>query len=490
MALLEPVQKKAGEDAAAVHEAAAAGIASGGGAMPYASQIQKSFGAHDVSGVQAHTGQAAAAANKAMGAEAFASGNHVAFGKAPDLHTAAHEAAHVVQQQHGVSLSGGVGKSGDAYEQHADKVADAVVRGQSAEGLLSQMTGGAPVQRKATRSIQRLAVQRDDPTPPAHPHQADIDADRAALTPVTKIEDYAPKIDGLKIAPTPASKASVKLRIGKLVQAIPAAEAALTRYYGADAPARIKKYITDRKAMIDGNLAGWATGARAALDKIQGKNALDPADQWDATGPMILFPAMGIEEETTLEVLETVCKGVIKVFDSAVVWKAMQPEFQAGWTTHGGGQAGWLEACKAAGKLVFAPAGKETLPPFAGKGPADAFTGTVRGFVGMGTDASVPTSYAHAISHFALNEDWYKSKVMFLGHCTIDYLKSLTGAIPIGKPSIFKLLQFDENTYEPNDRTFGHLADPRDPTKPGPARELQTDGLPQSEFLSGGSVLS
>jgi hypothetical protein len=37
-----------------------------------------------------------------------------------------------------VQLPGGVGKLGDRYEQHADAVADAVVRGESAESLLDQ----------------------------------------------------------------------------------------------------------------------------------------------------------------------------------------------------------------------------------------------------------------------------------------------------------------------------------------------------------------
>ncbi len=188
MAALAPIQRKGGEDTDAVHSAAAHGIASGGGAMPYASQIQQSFGGHDVSNIQAHTGEAATQAGQAMGAEAYATGNHVAFAGAPDLHTAAHEAAHVVQQQAGVSLSGGVGQVGDAYENHADQVADAVVKGESAEGLLSEMTGGGPaVQQRSVqrRAIQRLsasnAVQMDattdtttnpNPTPPADP---DID---------------------------------------------------------------------------------------------------------------------------------------------------------------------------------------------------------------------------------------------------------------------------------------------------------------------------
>jgi Domain of unknown function (DUF4157) len=51
-----------------------------------------------------------------MGATAYATGDRIAFAGAPDLHTTAHEAAHVVQQRAGVSLPGGVGQAGDAYE--------------------------------------------------------------------------------------------------------------------------------------------------------------------------------------------------------------------------------------------------------------------------------------------------------------------------------------------------------------------------------------
>ncbi len=181
--LLEPtpVQRDGGGAGGAdqVHAAAAQGIAGGGGAMPHGDTIQAAFGGHDISGIQAHTGGAAQQANQAMGAEAYATGNHIAFGTTPDLHTAAHEAAHVVQQEHGVSLSGGVGQVGDAYEQHADQVADAVVSGQSAEPILNSMTGGQPAegatQQKATqlKAIQLKPVQRTGPPgPPPGPAPA------------------------------------------------------------------------------------------------------------------------------------------------------------------------------------------------------------------------------------------------------------------------------------------------------------------------------
>lgn len=125
---------------------AAHGVAGPGQALPHGEAIQRSFGHHDVSGVGAHVGGAAAHAAGALGAEAFATGNDVAFRQAPDLHTAAHEAAHVVQQRGGVQLKGGVGREGDQYEQHADAVADRVVRGESAETLLDQFAGGTSSQ--------------------------------------------------------------------------------------------------------------------------------------------------------------------------------------------------------------------------------------------------------------------------------------------------------------------------------------------------------
>jgi hypothetical protein len=126
-----------------VHDAAARGIATPSTALPFADRIQASFGpAHDVSSIKAHVGGGAADATSAMGASAYATGPHAVFGTQPDLHTAAHEAAHVVQQAHGVSLYGGVGQAGDAYEQHADAVADRVVAGQSAADLLDRFGGG------------------------------------------------------------------------------------------------------------------------------------------------------------------------------------------------------------------------------------------------------------------------------------------------------------------------------------------------------------
>jgi hypothetical protein len=145
----------------AVHAAAEHGIAGSSTPLPHLDPIQRAFGRHDVSGVKAHTDDAAREGATVMGAQAFASGDHVAFAGTPSLHTASHEAAHVVQQRGGVQLQGGVGEAGDAYERHADEVADAVVAGRSAEPILDAMAGGG----SGGHAVQRNPA-RDDRAPP------------------------------------------------------------------------------------------------------------------------------------------------------------------------------------------------------------------------------------------------------------------------------------------------------------------------------------
>lgn len=155
-----PVQMRGGHDAAqaAVSQGAAAqGVQGSGSPLPHLSAIQNAFGPdHDVSGVKSFVGGAAQQANDAMGSEAYVTDESVAFKNNPSLSTAAHEAAHVVQQRQGVNLPGGVGTPGDAYELQADAVAERVVAGQSAADLLGSPaapdSGGGAVQHKKTWS--------------------------------------------------------------------------------------------------------------------------------------------------------------------------------------------------------------------------------------------------------------------------------------------------------------------------------------------------
>lgn len=154
----------------AVHHIAAAGVSGASAQLPHLERIQRAFGAdHDVAGIEAHVGGAAGDAAGQIGARAYATGNHIAFAETPDVHTAAHEAAHVVQQRGGVQLKGGVGAASDAHEVHTDAVADRVVRGESTAELLAQVPGG----KAAAAGVQRAPAI---PAAPAAPGGAEIAA--------------------------------------------------------------------------------------------------------------------------------------------------------------------------------------------------------------------------------------------------------------------------------------------------------------------------
>jgi hypothetical protein len=161
-----PAQVAGGCESDDVNAKADAGTAGTGGKLPFLDLVQQSFGRHDISGIRAHTDEAAADASASLNARAYAHGNEVAFGGAPDLHTAAHEAAHVVQQRGGVSLKSGVGQAGDPHEQHADMVAEAVVRGERAEPLLDQVaTTRGPSMQPGIAPVQRQQLQQPQPQP-------------------------------------------------------------------------------------------------------------------------------------------------------------------------------------------------------------------------------------------------------------------------------------------------------------------------------------
>jgi hypothetical protein len=136
-----PVPTPTALDQAAIQASAEQGVATPASALPYGGVIQRSFGHHDISSVQAHIGAGAAAAAHQLGAAAYATGEHVVLDDTADLFVVAHEVAHVVQQRAGVHLAHGVGDAGDEYERHADEVAALVVAGKSAEALLDRARG-------------------------------------------------------------------------------------------------------------------------------------------------------------------------------------------------------------------------------------------------------------------------------------------------------------------------------------------------------------
>ena len=152
-------QQDSGSQSEAIHAHAAKGVSGSASDYPHKAPIEAALGVPITA--QAHVGGEATKASDAIGAQAYATGNDVAFGSNPDLHTAAHEAVHTLQQQRGVSLKGGVGEAGDAHEKQADQVADAVVAGRSAKRLLGNLvsdagaTGGYVQKKSSDATVQR-----------------------------------------------------------------------------------------------------------------------------------------------------------------------------------------------------------------------------------------------------------------------------------------------------------------------------------------------
>lgn len=137
------------------HAAAARGVEKADEPLPHRDLIQRSFGRHDVGSIRTQIGGPAADAANGLKARAFASHQRIAFATTPDVYTAAHEAAHVIQQRQGRAPAG-VGAKAGRSEEAADRIADLVVAGASAEALLDggeRETGDpshtAPIQLKA-----------------------------------------------------------------------------------------------------------------------------------------------------------------------------------------------------------------------------------------------------------------------------------------------------------------------------------------------------
>jgi hypothetical protein len=175
VSVMAPVQRRVaaggsgspqGVSAGEVHLAADLGTSGAGEQLPHQTEIQRSFGRHNLSDIRAHTDPAARAGARGMRAQAFTRGSDVAFGESPSLHLAAHEAAHVIQQRAGLQLRDGLGQRGDRYEQHAEAVAQLVLDGRSAESLLNAYASPS-ADRGIRGSVQRFESEE-------HQHLGDV----------------------------------------------------------------------------------------------------------------------------------------------------------------------------------------------------------------------------------------------------------------------------------------------------------------------------
>lgn len=180
--------------------------------LPHFERIQSAFGpVHDLSNIRAHTDLAAEQATRRLSAFAFTLGSEIAFRGKPDVHLAAHEAAHVVQQRSGIQFLAGVESKG-AWERHADAVADRVVQGRSAVDLLAPFT--------ASTRPERVHVQFQK-TPKADNQSSrpkDLDLDELAKWPDQALDAWSTLNDSERILVTLAISVRYGSEFAKLFQ--------------------------------------------------------------------------------------------------------------------------------------------------------------------------------------------------------------------------------------------------------------------------------
>ena len=180
----------------------------------------------------------------AIGAEAFAVGDQVAFARRePALHTAAHEAAHVLQER------SGAGGATD-LDAHAEQAAALVVQGQSAAHLF----GGAAAAREVRRRPEGTAEPKAEPAaggPPEAPVMQFTLFKKKILTPEITVSG------NLVIGGSPGQTGRVEVSAG------PGAEWSLDRLR-QPAGKKAARVARRARARLDQHEAGGA-GVRAAL---------------------------------------------------------------------------------------------------------------------------------------------------------------------------------------------------------------------------------
>lgn len=121
--------------------------------LPHRGALQPLFGRYDLASFEAYVGGPAREAADRLGARAYVAESRAVFAEEPSLATAAHEAAHLVQQRQGYGTAG-LSKASEPLERQAREVAARAARGLSVEGVLDRAPAGAS-------ALSGVAVQRE-----------------------------------------------------------------------------------------------------------------------------------------------------------------------------------------------------------------------------------------------------------------------------------------------------------------------------------------
>jgi hypothetical protein len=167
------LSRKAGEKAEATPEVEQEIQAARGGGQPLDSgastQMESAFGS-DLSSVRVHHDKGADELNQSLNSRAFTTGKDIFFrqgeynpGSSGGRELLAHELTHVMQQSgDGIQTKLKIGQAGDRYEQEADQVARAVIRGEQEFLPQGQDPKGLRRQEQEAQELQMQPLEEEE----------------------------------------------------------------------------------------------------------------------------------------------------------------------------------------------------------------------------------------------------------------------------------------------------------------------------------------
>lgn len=231
---------------------------------------------------------------------------------------------------------------------------------------------------------------------------------------------------GLKAIVKPGGKASVALKIDKFLAAVPRLRAQLIKPspdgYGGGGAAKATERIRQPPGHPRLPAHQLPDQGPGRADAIQASGTVADADQLDPDWGCLVDFRAGAAAFGRRRVLRgrprndrRRLQGVRRRQGLLDDGAGLQGRLDTVATTRGvgTGQALFIQECKTAGRIVYAPAGEGRNAPFAGANADKAFSAQrpVTAFVGLARDATA-TTFADAIVKYQLQASYYPSGAM------------------------------------------------------------------------------
>jgi len=260
----------------------------------------------DVAAVRVHSDDAAAARAQALGARAFALGNHIFLGRGErptDVSLIAHEMAHVVQQQAAPRVQLWTRGGGDAYEREAHRAAAAVI-----------VRRPFTVLERTPPRLQRLGIS----------DALDYFADKANLIPGFRMFTILLGVNPINMSRVERSAANILRAIVEFIPGGALITEALDKYGVFD------KVGTWIEKQLDTLGLTWSS-IRAAidqfLDSLSWRDIFHLGDVWDRAKAIFTTPiqkikdfVVGLAEAIIAFVRDAILKPLAKLAEGTRGW--------------------------------------------------------------------------------------------------------------------------------------------------------------------------